>query len=439
MAIGLKSGMRRRRIGMKQAPLAQAKLITAQAPKITIPQSQTATPAARAAQTDFAGQADGVNTARIMQDKGGNIVGGEFGFGNGVQKYDQKKIAWVMQRGASGGSLSTADKAIYDRMMYLRAQKTAQEHQTAQEQTALDAAHAEDERKRKLDAEEWDRQEKIRRAARNEDEIAREKRKAEADAAALAEERKYKEQQDSAKRAKVEADNGRTSDMTDEDYAKWMQLGGNKGRAEFAYTKQDQDWIDKRRREVQDMLTAGRINGFEAAEMNRQIDERSSLFRKEVRQKDGMPTSDAPIISEDKKWYWDTTKQSVDGRTGAWVPMPNEQKPTEPTWNGMTFKDFVLNAPKTRQVEKDVSVNGKIVKQMVDVEIPYDERIAIAESEWKKRIGGGAVNNGTGGVGSPIVVSPFDPLHPNNPATASAPSVPATSEDWRTKLGWNHK
>ena len=147
MAMTLMRRKRAPRIGIANAPLAQAQLITHQTPRVTIPQSQTATPAARAAQTDFAGQADGVNTARINVNKAGDIVGGEFGFGSNVQRYDPKKIAWVMGRGASGGSLSTADRAIYDRMMYLRAQKTAQ-----------DAANAEDERKRRLDAEEWDRQ-----------------------------------------------------------------------------------------------------------------------------------------------------------------------------------------------------------------------------------------------------------------------------------------
>ena len=125
----------------------------------------------------------------------------------------------------------------------------------------------------------------------------------------------------------------------------------------------------------------------------------------------------------------------ISNGSGGLVAIPGTG-PQEQKWNGMTFKDFMTNAPKTRQVEKDVSVNGKIVKQMVDVDIPYEERIALAEDEWKKRIGGDGGKSGADGGGSPIVISPFDPLHPNNPATVTAPSVPATSDDWRTKLGW---
>lgn len=138
------------------APLVEAKLVRAEADAGRMPSASSAA-AARSAAPQPA-QADGVNTARIMQDKGGNIVGGEFGFGNNVQRYDPKKIAWIMGRGASGGSLSRADQAVYDRMMYLRAQKTAQEQEELDYQKALRRKNAEDERKRKLDAAEWDRQ-----------------------------------------------------------------------------------------------------------------------------------------------------------------------------------------------------------------------------------------------------------------------------------------
>lgn len=54
----------------------------------------------------------------------------------------------------------------------------------------------------------------------------------------------------------------------------------------------------------------------------------------------------------------------------------------------MTFKDFFNSTPKTRTVEKDIDVNGKIVRQMVDEEVPYDERFRLTEDAWKARTGG---------------------------------------------------
>ena len=127
--------------GATAAPLVQAQLITAHAGFGPAPRA-VASPAAQATQTTFAPQADGVNTARIMMNGNGDIVGGESGFGRGTRKYNASQINWIMSRGASGGSLSHQDQAIYDRMMYLRAQKEAAAQKDTEEQKAAEAAAA---------------------------------------------------------------------------------------------------------------------------------------------------------------------------------------------------------------------------------------------------------------------------------------------------------
>lgn len=247
------------RIARKRRSAPAAKLITATASYGPSVKAPSATPAARAAQTDFARQADGVNTARIIRNADGGITA-ESGFGNGAKKYSDEQIKWIMSRGASGGSLSRQDQAVYDRMMYLRAQKAAQEQQAAQEQKDLDAAHAEDERKRKLDAAEWDRQNKVRfdqaKAVREDEDL--ERRLAE-DRANEEYDRRVKAEQDykakqqqaalDADNAKYEALNRRHgiaegTRLSDKDYNDLEA-----GRSKWGYSRADQQAIDKIRSE----------------------------------------------------------------------------------------------------------------------------------------------------------------------------------------------
>lgn len=255
---------RKRRSALMSAPA--AKLITATASYGPPAKAPSATPAARAAQTDFARQADGVNTARIIRNADGGITA-ESGFGNGAKKYSDEQIKWVMSRGASGGSLSRQDQAVYDRMMYLRAQQAAQEQQAAQKQKDLDAAHAEDERKRRLDAAEWDRQNKVRfdqaKAVREDEDLERrlaEDRANEEYDRRMKAEQDYKAQQRQAEidaeNAKYEALNRRHgiaegTRLSEKDYNDLEA-----GRSKWGYSRTDQQAIDKIRSE------------FDAAEKN---------------------------------------------------------------------------------------------------------------------------------------------------------------------------
>ena len=248
------------RIARKRRSAPAAKLITATAsygPPVKAPSAKatSVTPAAQAAQADFARQADGVNTARIIRNADGGITA-ESGFGNGAKKYSDEQIKWVMSRGASGGSLSRQDQAVYDRMMYLRAQQAAQEQQAAQDQKALDAAHAEDERRRRLDAEEWDRQNAVRQeqqqaAAKQAQEAQideEQRRNAEYDRRVKAEQ-DYKAQQRQAEidaeNAKYEALNRRHgiaegTRLSEKDYNDLEA-----GRSKWGYSRADQQAIDK--------------------------------------------------------------------------------------------------------------------------------------------------------------------------------------------------
>ena len=248
------------RIARKRRSAPAAKLITATAsygPSVKAPSAKapSATPAARAAQADFARQADGVNTARIIRNADGGITA-ESGFGNGTKKYSDEQIKWVMSRGASGGSLSRQDQAVYDRMMWIRANDEAK----AQEQKDLDAAHAEDERRRRLDAEEWDRQNAVRQeqqqaAAKQaqEAQIAEEQRRnAEYDRRVKAEQ-DYKAQQQQAEldaeNAKYEALNRKYgiaegTRLSEKDYNDLEA-----GRSKWGYSRADQQAIDKIRSE----------------------------------------------------------------------------------------------------------------------------------------------------------------------------------------------
>ena len=248
---------RKRRSAPMSAPA--AKLITATASYGPSVKAPSATPAARAAQTDFARQADGVNTARIIRNADGGITA-ESGFGNGAKKYSDEQIKWVMSRGASGGSLSRQDQAVYDRMMYLRSQQAAQEQQDAQEQKALDAAHAEDERKRRLDAEEWDRQQGVRvqqsmdaESRAQEMQVAEERRRNEEYDRRVKAEQDYKAQQRQAEldaeNSKYEALNRRHgiaegTRLSEKDYNDLEA-----GRSKWGYSRQDQGEIDKIRSE----------------------------------------------------------------------------------------------------------------------------------------------------------------------------------------------
>ena len=243
------------RIARKRRSAPAAKLITATASYGPPAKAPSATSAARAAQTDFARQADGVNTARIIRNADGGITA-ESGFGNGAKKYSDEQIKWVMSRGASGGSLSRQDQAVYDRMMWMRANDAAK----AQEQKDLDAAHAEDERKRKLDAAEWDRQQRIRvqqsmdaESRAQEMQIAEERRRnAEYDRRVKAEQ-DYKAQQEQkaldAENAKYEALNRRHgiaegTRLSEKDYNDLEA-----GRSKWGYSRTDQQAIDKIRSE----------------------------------------------------------------------------------------------------------------------------------------------------------------------------------------------
>ena len=302
------------RIARKRRSAPAAKLITAtasygppaKAPSATsaarAAQTLSVTPAARAAQTDFARQADGVNTARIIRNGDGSITA-ESGFGNGAKKYSDEQIKWVMSRGASGGSLSRQDQAVYDRMMYLRAQQAAQEQQDAQEQKALDAAHAEDERKRKLDAAEWDRQQGIRvqqsmdaESRAQEMQIAEEQRRnAEYDRRVKAEQ-DYKAQQEQkaldAENAKYEALNRRHgiaegTRLSEKDYNDLEA-----GRSKWGYSRADQQAIDKINNGMDEARRSGDFTAEELAKAEEDAKAKLAGFQKRL-----LP-NDQPLTAE---------------------------------------------------------------------------------------------------------------------------------------------
>lgn len=375
-----------RRIGGKSAPMVSASLITATAPKTAIPQSQTATPAARAAQTDFAGQADGINTARIMQDKAGNIVGGEFGFGNTVQRYDPKKIAWIMGRGASGGSLSTADKAIYDRMMYLRAQKTAQEQQAAAEQKALDAAHAEDERKRMLDAAEWDRQNKIRfdqaNAVRDDEDLNRrmaERRANEEYDRRTKSELDYKARQ---QRAALDAENAKYEELnkrygidagtrlSEKDY---NDLAA--GRTKWGYSQRDQADIDKINQSYDDSVRSGSFSADELAALRAESDAKIAAYRKGVQSNDQPPTAEQ--LYNGSFAAPDGTRLIADGKGGlSAIPGTGPQKEVETPEQKLDtkMKDYLLKEVGNARKEWETAVSqGKIDIDSKEILNPSDK------------------------------------------------------------------
>lgn len=322
--------LNRRRIGGGAAPMVSASLITATAPKTTIPQSQTATPAARAAQTDFARQADGINTARIMRNADGGFSA-ESGFGNGAKKYGNEQIKWIMSRGASGGGLSKQDQAVYDRMMYLRAQETAQQQQDAAEKRALDAAHAEDDRKRRLDAAEWDRQNAVRQeqqqaAAKQaqEAQIAEEMRRNEEYDRRTKAEQDYKAQQQQAaldaENAKYEALNKRYgiaegTRLTDRDYSDLAA-----GRSKWGYSRTDQQAIDTIR---SDFETADRNNIY-------------SKDRYFVNTSGGLKRVDGPDV-EGADTEYNFARKAMEDKIASFRKrlLPNDAEPTaEQIYNG---------------------------------------------------------------------------------------------------------
>ena len=291
---------RKRRSAPMSAPA--AKLITATASYGPPVKAPSATPAARAAQTDFARQADGVNTARIIRNADGGITA-ESGFGNGAKKYSDEQIKWVMSRGASGGSLSRQDQAVYDRMMYLRAQQAAQEQQDAKEQKDLDAAHAEDERKRRLDAEEWDRQQKVRvqqsmdaESRAQEMQIAEERRRNEEYDRRTKAEQDYKAQQQQAEldaeNAKYEALNRRHgiaegTRLSEKDYNDLEA-----GRSKWGYSRADQQAIDKINNGMDEARRSGDFTAKELAMAEEDAKARLAGFQKRL-----LP-NDQPLTAE---------------------------------------------------------------------------------------------------------------------------------------------
>ena len=291
---------RKRRSAPMSAPA--AKLITATASYGPPVKAPSATPAARAAQTDFARQADGVNTARIIRNADGGITA-ESGFGNGAKKYSDEQIKWVMSRGASGGSLSRQDQAVYDRMMYLRAQQAAQEQQDAKEQKDLDAAHAEDERKRRLDAEEWDRQQKVRvqqsmdaESRAQEMQIAEERRRNEEYDRRTKAEQDYKAQQQQAEldaeNAKYEALNRRHgiaegTRLSEKDYNDLEA-----GRSKWGYSRADQQAIDKINNGMDEARRSGDFTAEELAMAEEDAKARLAGFQKRL-----LP-NDQPLTAE---------------------------------------------------------------------------------------------------------------------------------------------
>lgn len=290
------------RIARKRRSAPAAKLITATASYGPPVKAPSVTPAARAAQADFARQADGVNTARIIRNADGGITA-ESGFGNGAKKYSDEQIKWVMSRGASGGSLSRQDQAVYDRMMYLRAQQAAQEQQAAKEQKALDAAHAEDERKRRLDAAEWDRQNAVRQeqqqaAAKQAQEAQideEQRRNAEYDRRVKAEQ-DYKAQQQQAEldaeNAKYEALNRRHgiaegTRLSDKDYNDLEA-----GRSKWGYSRADQQAIDKINNGMDEARRSGDFTAEELAKAEEDAKAKIAGFQKRL-----LP-NDQPLTAE---------------------------------------------------------------------------------------------------------------------------------------------
>lgn len=279
-----------------------AKLITATASYGPSVKAPSATPAARAAQTDFARQADGVNTARIIRNADGGITA-ESGFGNGAKKYSDEQIKWVMSRGASGGSLSRQDQAVYDRMMYLRAQQAAQKQQAAQEQKDLDAAHAEDERRRRLDAKEWDRQQNVRvqqsmdaESRAQEMQIAEERRRNEEYDRRVKAEQDYKAQQEQkaldAENAKYEALNRKYgiaegTRLSEKDYNDLEA-----GRSKWGYSRADQQAIDKINNGMDEARRSGDFTADELAKAEEDAKARLAGFQKRL-----LP-NDQPLTAE---------------------------------------------------------------------------------------------------------------------------------------------
>lgn len=106
---------------------------------------------------------------------------------------------------------------------------------------------------------------------------------------------------------------------------------------------------------------------------------------------------------------------------------PKAERPAEETFKGFTFKDFVNAMPKTRAGAIDPDTGEAAVE-----EIPFLERLRMAEEAWAKR-NGDAAATGTGGAGGAAGDAQETPPQGGQDAPAAPrPTEASAAQDWRS-------
>lgn len=105
---------------------------------------------------------------------------------------------------------------------------------------------------------------------------------------------------------------------------------------------------------------------------------------------------------------------------------PKAERPAEETFKGFTFKDFVNAMPKTRAGAADPDTGEASVE-----EIPFLERLRMAEEAWAKRNGDAPAPTGGQGQEPPPQTGGQDAPETPRPTEISA------AEDWRSFFAGN--